>query len=122
MADATSITTGNLIAAEKVMGTNVYNRAGEHLGSIEDIMMDKVSGKAIYAVMSFGGFLGMGESYHPLPWATLTYDTSQDGYVVDLDKQKLEGAPTYDNNDGFNWTPEYGRKVDSFYNVPSYWR
>ena len=71
--------------------------------------------------MSFGGFLGMGESYHPLPWATLTYDTSQDGYVVDLDKQKLEGAPTYDNNDGFNWTPEYGRKVDSFYNVPSYW-
>ena len=121
MADATSITTGNLIAAEKVTGTNVYNRAGEHLGSIEDIMMDKVSGRAIYAVMSFGGFLGMGESYHPLPWATLTYDTSQDGYVVDLDKQKLEGAPTYDNNDGFNWTPEYGRKVDSFYNVPSYW-
>ena len=121
MADATSITTGNLIAAEKVTGTNVYNRSGEHLGSVEDIMMDKVSGRAIYAVMSFGGFLGMGEKHHPLPWATLTYDVGKDGYVVDLDKQKLEGAPTYDYGDGFNWTPEYGRRVDSFYNVPSYW-
>ena len=121
MVDATSITSGNLIAAEKVTGTNVYNLSGEHLGSIEDIMMDKVSGRAIYAVMSFGGFLGIGEMHHPLPWATLKYDSGKDGYVVDLDKRKLEGAPSYDRNDEFNWTPEYGRKVDSFYNVPSYW-
>ena len=61
MAEATSITSGTLIAAEKVKGTNVYNLAGDKLGSVDDIMIDKVSGRAIYAVMSFGGFLGMGE-------------------------------------------------------------
>ena len=71
MSDTTTITSGTLIAAEKVRGTNVYNLAGDKLGSVEDIMIDKVSGRAIYAVMSFGGFLGMGEKYHPLPWATL---------------------------------------------------
>ena len=124
MDDATLTTTAPrhpLILASRVEDAPVYNRAGERMGHVADLSIDKVSGRVIYAIMSFGGFLGMGESYHPLPWATLTYDTSQDGYVVDLDKQKLEGAPTYDNNDGFNWTPEYGRKVDSFYNVPSYW-
>jgi PRC-barrel domain len=121
MAEATSITSGTLIAAEKVKGTNVYNLAGEKLGSVEDIMIDKVSGRAIYAVMSFGGFLGMGEKHHPLPWATLKYDAKQGGYVVNLDKKQLEGAPNYDRDSEFKWTPEYGRKVDSYYKAPSYW-
>ena len=121
MAEATSITSGTLIAAEKVKGTNVYNLAGEKLGSVEDIMIDKVSGRAIYAVMSFGGFLGMGEKHHPLPWATLKYDAKQVGYVVNLDKKQLEGAPNYDRDSEFKWTPDYGRKVDSYYEAPSYW-
>ena len=121
MAEATSITSGTLIAAEKVKGTDVYNRAGEKLGSVEDIMIDKVSGRAIYAVMSFGGFLGMGEKHHPLPWATLKYDTQKGGYVVNLDKKQLEGAPSYGRDSEFKWTPDYGRKVDSYYNVPSFW-
>jgi len=121
MAEATSITSGTLIAAEKVKGTDVYNRAGEKLGSVEDIMIDKVSGRAIYAVMSFGGFLGMGEKHHPLPWATLKYDTQKGGYVVNLDKKQLEGAPNYDRDSEFKWTPDYGRKVDSYYQVPSLW-
>jgi hypothetical protein len=121
MAEATSITSGTLIAAEKVKGTDVYNRAGEKLGSVEDIMIDKVSGRAIYAVMSFGGFLGMGEKHHPLPWATLKYDTQKGGYVVNLDKKQLEGAPNYDRDSEFKWTPDYGRKVDSYYQVPSPW-
>ena len=71
MIEATSITTGTLIAADNIKGTDVYNLAGDKLGMVDDIMVDKVSGRAIYAVMSFGGFLGMGEKYHPLPWATL---------------------------------------------------
>ena len=121
MAEDTSITSGTLIAAEKVKGTAVYNRAGEKLGSVEDIMIDKVSGRAIYAVMSFGGFLGMGEKHHPLPWATLKYDTQKGGYVVNLDKKQLEGAPSYDRDSEFKWTPDYGRKVDSYYKVPSLW-
>jgi hypothetical protein len=121
MSEATSITTGTLIAADKVKGTDVYNLTGDKLGSVDDIMIDKVSGRAIYAVMSFGGFLGMGESYHPLPWATLKYDAQKGGYVVNLDKKKLEGAPNYDRSSGFEWTPDYGRKVDNYYSVPSYW-
>jgi uncharacterized protein YrrD len=121
MSDATSITSGTLIASEKVNGTNVFNLAGDTLGSIDDIMIDKVSGRAMYAVMSFGGFLGMGEKYHPLPWATLNYDARKGGYVVNLDKKQLEGAPNYDRGSEFEWTAAYGRKVDSYYNVPSYW-
>ena len=122
MTDITEITTGSLIAAEKVSGTTVFNLAGEKLGTVDDIMIDKVSGRAIYAVMSFGGFLGMGEKFHPLPWTTLKYDDQQGGYVVNLDKQQLQDAPTYDSGSEFMWTPEYGRKVDSYYEAPSYWR
>jgi hypothetical protein len=71
--DVATDETGNLISADKVTGTNVYNRQGEKLGSVYDIMLDKRTGQVAYAVMSFGGFLGMGESYHPLPWRALTH-------------------------------------------------
>jgi sporulation protein YlmC with PRC-barrel domain len=121
MADATKITSGTLIAAEKVEGTDVYNMKGEKLGTIDDIMIDKVSGKAIYAIMSFGGFLGIGEKYHPLPWSTLKYDESKGGYAVNLDKKMLENAPSYDMDEDFLWTPDYGRRVDKYYNAPTYW-
>ena len=120
MADVTSITSGSLIAAEKVNGTSVYNTAGDKLGSIDDIMLDKNSGRAIYAVMSFGGFLGMGEKFHPLPWSTLKYDETKSGYVVNLDKKQLEAAPTIDDED-FQWTADYGRTVDKYYGAPTYW-
>ena len=84
--------TGNLIASDKVQGTNVYNAAGDNLGAIHDVIIDKPSGKVAYAIMSFGGFLGMGNQYHPLPWSVLKYDTNLGGYVVNLDKRQLEGA------------------------------
>jgi hypothetical protein len=121
MTEVTSITSGNLIGADKVNGTSVYNHAGDKLGSVNDIMIDKISGRAIYAVMSFGGFLGMGEKHHPLPWATLKYDPTKAGYIVNLDKKQLEDAPSYDSNSEFNWTPDYGKKVDDYYHVPSVW-
>jgi hypothetical protein len=72
--------------------------------------------------MSFGGFLGMGQKHHPLPWSTLKFDETKDGYVVNLDKKRLLAAPTYDRSVDFKWTPEYGRKVDSYYDAPSYWQ
>jgi len=99
--EMTKVTSGTLIAAGKVEGTHIYNLQGEKLGTVDDIMIDKVSGKAIYAIMSFGGFLGIGEKYHPLPWSTLKYDERQGGYVVNLDKEMLENAPTYGVNEGF---------------------
>lgn len=71
--------------------------------------------------MSFGGHLGLGESFPPLPWSTLKDDSNQGGYVVHLSKKLLEGAPNYDRNSEFKWTSEYSRKVDDFYNAPSYW-
>ncbi len=121
MSETASITSGTLIAAEKVNGTNVYDLAGDKLGSVDDIMIDKVSGRAIYAVMSFGGFLGMGEKFHPLPWAKLKYDAQKGGYVVNLDKKVLQDAPSYETDGKFAWTPDYGRKVDSYYGTPSLW-
>ncbi len=107
--------TGSLIAASKVNGTAVYNRAGESLGTIHDVMIDKRRGQVSYAVMSFGGFLGLGEKYHPLPWNLLTYDERQGGYVVNLDKSVLQGAPAYSDS-GSGWdNGAYATDVDRYY-------
>lgn len=115
-----SDTGGQLIAASKVNGTSVYNRAGEKLGSVYDVMINKVSGKSEYAIMSFGGFLGIGDNYHPLPWQSLTYDERQGGYVVDIDRSRLEGAPAYSAGDQDNWNdPAYGGRVDDYYRPSS---
>lgn len=122
MSDTISIGSHSLISSKEVSGTDVYNKAGEKLGSVEDIMIDRVSGRAIYAVMSFGGFLGMGQKHHPLPWATLKFDEVKDGYVVNLDKKQLLAAPTYEYTPEFRWTPDYGREVDAYYDAPSYWQ
>jgi hypothetical protein len=96
--------TDRLIASDKVEGTAVYNRQGEHLGTVHNFMVDKSTGQVAYAVMSFGGFLGMGESYHPLPWRVLNYDTRQGGFVIDLDRSQLEKAPKYTASNVPNWS------------------
>ncbi len=121
MTDITKITDATLIAADKVKGADVYNLEGDKLGKIEDTMIDKISGRAIYAVLSFGGFLGIGDDYYPLPWSTLKYDTSKGGYVVNLDKERLKTAPSYKANTDFKWTPDYGKSVDTYYNAPMMW-
>jgi hypothetical protein len=114
--------TPQLIAAGKVAGTPVYNRAGEHLGTIEDLMLDKRSGRVAYAVMRFGGFLGFGERIHPLPWSVLTYDVSLGGYVVDLDRDRLDAAPHYAAGEAPDWTSrEWGRRVDDYWGARSIW-
>lgn len=111
-----SDTHGRLIAASQVNGTNVYNLAGEKLGSIYDVILEKQSGKAEYAIMSFGGFLGIGDTYHPLPWKVLKYDRAQEGYVVNVDRQLLEGAPNYAAHETGLWEdPTYGRRVTDYY-------
>ena len=114
--------TSTLISADKVEGTKVMNTAGEKLGSIENVMIDKRSGRVAYAVMSFGGFLGIGDKHHPLPWSMLKYDTNLSGYVVNLDKRVLEGAPAYSTGERVDLADEaYGRKVHDYYKVPPYW-
>lgn len=113
--DNPSETSGRLIAASKVNGTNVYNPAGDKLGSVYDVLLDKASGKAEYAVMSFGGFLGIGDKYHPLPWDQLTYDVDQGGYVVNIDRDRLEGAPAYAADEMGYWDDTRGRDIDAYY-------
>ncbi len=110
--------TDRLISADKVKGTSVYNQAGESLGSIYTLMIDKYSGLVSYAVMSFGGFLGVGERYHPLPWKALTYDTGLGGYVVDVGREQLEGAPSYADGETPWSDPAYGRSVSDYYGLP----
>lgn len=109
--------TGTLIASDKIEGTAVYGGDREKIGSVHNFMVDKVSGKASYAVMSFGGFLGIGESYHPLPWDTLTYDTDLGGYIVDVTREQLEQAPHYAADDQPWADPEYGRRVQGHYGL-----
>ena len=106
---------GNLIAASKVSGTHVYNSQGDNLGMIYDVMIDKRSGDVAYAVMSFGGFLGIGEEYSPLPWSALTFDVGQGGYVVDIEKDALKAGPRYTDDDFERWEdPEYTREIDDY--------
>ena len=96
---ATEPSTHSLITAERVNGTPVFNRAGDRIGHVEDLSINKVSGQVVHALLSFGGFLGIGERFHPLPWGVLTYDVDKDGYMVPLDKAQLEAAPSYSKDE-----------------------
>ena len=113
--------TATLIASDKVEGTAVYNRQGERLGTVSNFMVDKVSGNVQYAVLAFGGFLGIGTDHYPLPWDMLTYDTDKGGYVVDLDKERLEDAPRYSSGQEPTYDRDYGRSVYSYYGVTYPW-
>ena len=111
--------TVRLISSEKVDGTPVYNPAGERLGTVHHLMIDKYTGQVSYAVMSFGGFLGIGESYHPLPWRRLSYDTRLGGYVVELDRPRLEASPRYTASNQPDWTdPDYRARIDEYWLRP----
>ena len=109
--------TDRLIASDKVAGTEVFDRAGKRLGTVYNFMVDKVTGQVAYAVMSFGGFLGLGERFHPLPWKALTYDPARGGYVVDLDRERLGTAPSYGAGEEPWRDPERRRKLFGFYDT-----
>jgi PRC-barrel domain len=114
--------TASLIGSDKVEGTNVYRSNGESVGQIERVMIDKISGKVAYAVMSFGGFLGIGEDYYPLPWSLLTYNPRLDGYEVNIGEQQLKGAPKYGRNEDWDWADRSrGQTIHDHYKVPPYW-
>ena len=106
--------TDRLIASDKVEGTAVYSRSGEHVGSIYNFMVDKITGQVSYVVMSFGGFLGLGERFYPLPWKTLTYDLERGGYVIDINREQLERAPSYAAGEDPWKDPEHRRNIFGF--------
>jgi sporulation protein YlmC with PRC-barrel domain len=112
-----SYSASDFISSDKVEGTSVYNTEGDKLGTVDDLVIDKRTGQVRYAVLEFGGFLGMGTDRYPLPWKMLKYDTAQDGYVVPLNKQKLESAPRYADGDSPEYSLDYNQKVNNFYGV-----
>ncbi|HEV2080549.1 MAG TPA: PRC-barrel domain-containing protein, partial [Allosphingosinicella sp.] len=109
--------TSRLIGSNKVEGTAVYGRDGNRLGSIYNFMVDKLSGKVEYAVMSYGGMLGMGQRYYPLPWQMLTYDTRQGGYRIDMTERDLKDAPSFDRETEPQFNESYGDRVHRWYGI-----
>jgi sporulation protein YlmC with PRC-barrel domain len=105
------------ILASKVTGTSVYNTAGESIGHVEDIVLDKMSDKIMFAVVGFGGFLGIGEKYHPLPWSQLDYDEDLGGYRVSLTREQLERAPSYDLHDLTRADGDVRSRTESYYST-----
>lgn len=118
--DALIEETHDLIASDKVEGTKVYGQDDKQIGSIERVIIEKRSGRVSYAVMSFGGFLGIGEDHYPIPWAKLRYDERLGGYRTDLTREQVESAPSY-HDDDYVWSKENGRRVYDYYGVPPYW-
>jgi hypothetical protein len=110
--------TGSLIGSDKVEGTAVYGANDTKIGSIERVMIDKMSGRVSYAVLSFGGFLGIGDDHYPLPWQSLKYDTNLGGYRTGITETQLKGAPKYGNDNAWNWgDPDRTRAVNDYYGV-----
>ncbi|WP_257165224.1 PRC-barrel domain-containing protein [Bradyrhizobium sp. SRS-191] len=109
---------GNLIGSDKVEGTAVYGADDNKIGTIERVMIDKISGRVSYAVLAFGGFLGLGNEHYPLPWQSLKYDTRLGGYVTGVTEDQLRGAPKYSDEREWDWGDlATGRKVDDYYGV-----
>jgi hypothetical protein len=118
MADTLERTeTHRLFSSDKVEGTAVYNPQDEKLGSIANIMIDKYSGKADYAVLQFGGLFGLGSDHYPIPWDMLAYDKAKGGYVVAISKEQVTGAPRYAADDSPEYTDEYGRTIYGYYGL-----
>jgi hypothetical protein len=114
--------TASLIGSDKVEGTPVYRSNGERVGQIERVMIDKLTGKVAYAVMSFGGFMGIGEDYYPLPWSLLTYNPALEGYEVNVSEQQLKGAPKYSRHESWDWSDRArDKRVSDYYGVTPFW-
>ena len=113
--------TVSLIGSDKVEGTAVYGVDEKRIGQVERVMIDKMSGKVAYAVLSFGGFLGIGEDYYPTPWSNLTYDTRLGGYRVNLSKDQLEKAPKYARGSDWSWSRANDERVYAYYGATPYW-
>jgi sporulation protein YlmC with PRC-barrel domain len=107
------------IRASKVIGTTVKDNAGERLGEVKDVVLDKQSSSILFGVVSFGGVLGVGEKYHPVPWAALDYDETEGAYVINLTKEQLKAAPAdsieeLTRDDG----QAYAERAYTFYKIP----
>ncbi len=119
MATATAHPNHQMISSEDVEGTTVYGAGDSQVGEIDHLMIDKVSGRVTYAVMSFGGFLGLGHSHYPIPWNALKYDTALGGYRTGITEQQLKDAPAFSDD---SWSDRnWETRTHQHYGVPTYW-
>jgi uncharacterized protein YrrD len=111
------------IRGKKVIGTTVKDPAGNTIGTVEDVVLDKMSNNIMFAVLSFGGFLGIGEKYHPIPWSALNYVPNEDAYVVKYTEDQLKAAPadTIEELTKDNGIP-YRDRVYDYYGAARYWQ
>jgi sporulation protein YlmC with PRC-barrel domain len=111
-----------VLSASSLSGTHIHNPEGEHLGELEEVMIDLKTGNVAYAVLSFGGFMGFGEKLFALPWSMLTVDMDREIIVADLTKETLKNAPGFDKD---NWPmtpePDWLESVYSYYSIDPYW-
>src|SRR5260370_35885951 len=108
-----------LIASDRVEGTPVRRSDGEKIGTIQRLMIDKISGSVAYAVLSFGGFLGLGQKHAPIPWARLNYDPTLGAYHLELSNEELSGAPSFPADEEFDWGVRISEvDVYSYYRDP----
>jgi hypothetical protein len=106
----------DLIESDRVEGTNVYGPDQSKIGYIERLMIGKKSGKVDYAVLSFGGFMGIGDEHYPLPWSSLDYNEELGGYQVNVTEEQLTKAPRYSNENDWDWSDQKrGRQVYDYY-------
>ena len=114
--------TRNLISADKVEGTTIYDRQGSNIGTVKNVMINKLTGKVAYVVVQYGGVMGFGSDFYPMPWNVLTYDTGKGGYVVDMSKEQLQNAPRYSASSQPDWQSRgYHDELHRHYGVqPNY--
>ena len=111
-----------LVSAGTITGNPVRNLSGEDVGKIEEIMLDSASGRIAYAVLSFGGFLGMGDKLFAVPWAALSLNDDRDGFILNVDSGILEEAPGFDKDEWPDFAePTWGRSIHDHYNATPYW-
>jgi hypothetical protein len=111
-----------LVASDRVEGTIVRRLSGERVGTIQRLMIDKVSGNVAYAVLRFGGFLGMGEKHLPIPWERLKFDTTRQAYLVSLSDAELAKAPSYAAGEEFDWGDRKSEvALHNYYGARPYW-
>ena len=103
------------IESDRVEGAPVYGANDGYIGTIKRLIIEKTSGRIVYAVVSIGGFLGLGQESHTVPWGALRYDTKLGGYVVDLDKDRLADAPSYRSGEDPFADPAFGPKLTDYY-------
>jgi len=115
---ARPFTTRILISADDVRGKTVHGRDGDKLGTVDKLILDERTGQVAYVILSTGGFLGLGQSYHPVPWPAFRYDETQGGYVAAIDKRLLEGAPSFRPDSAPVFDEAYGRRVTDYFRLP----